>query len=94
MLPALAAASLVHAHQAHAAASAPPSTPLPLPSLPPAERMQRAQDAIRDGYALRPDVGVLVAAVLPREHDAREDGTLTGADSPVSYTHLTLPTKA
>jgi DNA ligase-1 len=32
--------------------------------LPPAERLHRAQDVIRSGYALRPDVAVLVAAVL------------------------------
>ena len=54
VLPALASAALIHA--AHDSAG---SSPLPT-----ASALREAQDALRRGYALRPDVRVLVDAIL------------------------------
>ena len=72
VLPALASGALVHVHYGawigsratgagNAASSVSSSAMSAMPS---AAHMQSAQDAVRSGYALRPDLGVLVAAVL------------------------------
>ena len=81
VLPALAAGALVHAYTQHGAdggsncgpsgsdergAAKPLSATSSIPS---AGHIQRAQDAVRSGYALRPDVGVLVEAALGARDD-------------------------
>ena len=72
VLPALAAAALHHAHDAVATSTIGAGTACARPS---AESVRSMQDAMRSGYALRPDVRLLVAALIDGVGALPRDGT-------------------